>query len=492
MELRVTFRNPQQREFYYSQNRNQCFSGGFNNGKSYVGCLKILTLLITFNNSRAAICRQTYTDLKKTTMETFFKLCPKDLIASHNLQDGLTVLKNGSKIYWMHLDNVEESTLRGLEINWVLVDQAEETDEKVYDILEARIGRWEMGEVPQYLLNNYPNWPIQNDRYVLPSYIILLCNPDTQFHYIYRKYHPDSINRIPDYFFVEGQWDQNLGSKESYQAALRHDPEWVNKYVKGLWGISDVQIHRLWSESILEYNAELIDKIKRKGNLWRILDHGDSSPTCCLWLAAFQGTFIFYREYYVPNKTISYHRREIFDLSAGEQYSANYADPQIFKKTGQKEGAFWTTSDEYSTTDLNAPPLYWIPADNNEFATRNRINELLVPDPNSIHPITGVSPAPKIYFIKKSPEYPNGCSHSITELQSQRKKILGYFDGKAIYSDDREDSVADHAYDCIRYAVAMHGSGRNSPKSKPPRMSIQYYRMISKMLKDREPEPLSA
>ena len=39
-----------------------------------------------------------------------------------------------------------------------------------------------------------------------------------------------------------------------------------------------------------------------------------------------------------PNKVISYHRQAIYDLSRNEDYSGNYADPQIFKKTAQKDG----------------------------------------------------------------------------------------------------------------------------------------------------------
>jgi hypothetical protein len=391
----------------------------------------------------------------------------------------------------MHLDKVDESTLRGLEVNGVLVDQAEETEEKVYDVLDARVGRWDMAEVPPALLRNKPDWPAKNGKYVIPSYMMLLCNPDTQFHYIFRKYHPDSMERVHNFFFVEGEWDPNLGSEESYALALRHDPEWVEKYVRGKWGRSQAQIHYLPSECLLEHSDELIDKIKRKANLWRILDHGDASPTCCLWLAALNGCFIFYREYYVPGKTISFHRSAISDLSGDEVYGANYADPQIFKKTQQKDGGFWTTADEYATKDLPGPAFFWLPADNNEFATRNRINELLTPSDDISHPLSGESPSPRIFFIKKSPEYSNGCFHAIKELQSQRRKILGYFDGKALYCDDREESVADHAYDCIRYGIAMHGAGRSTPRSQTPRMCLKYYQQVRGIMANRQPEHLS-
>jgi len=476
--LEVSFRNLQQEDFYFARNRRQIFSGGFNNGKSYSGCLKAFTLLSTFPNYRIAICRQVRADLMKTTYQTFFKICPRDFVERNNEQEGLTVLKNGSTIYWMHLDKVDESTLRGLEVNSVLVDQAEEIEEKVFDILDARIGRWDNAIVPEDLIT--ADWP-KNPAgfYIAPSYHMLLCNPDTQFHFIYRKFHPDSLERDEKAFWTEGEWDAGLGSAEAYQDALKHDQEWVDKFVRGKWGISAAAIHIVDQDSLLEWTPELDELIHRKGNLCRILDHGDASPTCCLWVAALAGVYIFYREYYSAGQVISVHRQAIADLSIGEQYSANYADPAIFKKQSQKDGGFWSVSDEYLSRDIDGPPLAWIPADNNEYATRNRLNELLKKREGIKHPHTNADPAPRIYFIKQSKTYPFGCFHTIKELGSQRRKILGYFDGKAIYDDAREESVADHAYDCVRYYIAMHGNPQREAPRKPPKMSFKFYKMLA-------------
>lgn len=477
MNLDITFADESQRDFYFATARNQCFSGGFNNGKTYGSCLKNFTLLSTFPNYRMAIARQVYADLKRTTMQTFFKICPGEMIERHNEQDGFTLLKNKSAVYWLHLDAVQENTLRGLEINSASIDQAEETSEKTYDILDARIGRWDNAEVPQSLLNQFPEWPHRRNKPLVPSYMMVLCNPDTQYHYIYRKYHPNSIERRPNYFYVEGQWNPELGSEETYIEALKHDAEWVDKYVKGQWGKSKAQIHYLAPESILEPTDELLDEIKRKGNLFRSFDHGEASPSCCIWWAVLKGVFIAYREYYMPNQVVSIHRQNIFDLSAGETYTSSYADPQIFKKTSQKDGAFWTTADEYLTNDIAAPAIAWLPADNNEFATRNRINELL--RPNFVHPVTGEPNSPGIYFIKQTREYPYGVSKAIVQVPSQRRKLLTYLEGKAIYCDEREDSVEDHAYDCVRYFVSMHGTSHGVPSRPAPRMSFKYYRLMA-------------
>ena len=489
MDLTINFSNDAQRSFYYATARNQCNSGGFNSGKTFGACLKILTLLITFPGYRVLIGRQVRADLMKTTYQTFFKICPPELIERNNEQEGLTVLKNGSRVIWLHLDKVEESTLRGIESNSIYIDQPEEVEEKVIDVLDARLARWDEVTIPLPLLEGYretygKDWPTNEltGKYVAPSYFMLTPNPDTQYHWIYRKYHPESLERRENYFFVESQWDPKLGSKESYESALNHDEEWVAKYVKGQWGISNAQIHRVWGSSFIEFSPELLDKIKRKANLYRILDHGGSSPTCCLWFAVIWGIYICYREYYVPGKVVSEHRKAINDLSEDEQYVGNYADPSIFHKESKRNAGFWSIADEYLSKDIDnaSKPIAWTAADNNEFATRNRINEILRPRDYFRHPGNQDSPAPGIYFIKRSAECPFGCFHVINEIGSQRRKLLAYEDGKAIYSDDREESVKDHAYDCVRYFVAMHGSARLERKPPIPRNSIAYYKMKMK------------
>lgn len=498
VEKQIKFSNDAQESAYFATERNELFSGSFNNGKSYGFSLKVATLLTTFPKYRAVMARQTRADLMKTTYQTFFKIMPRQMIAAQNMQDGVTYLKNGSRIDWLHLDGVEESTLRGLEINAVFTDQGEEVEEKVYDILDSRIGRWDEAIVPPELLSRYPNWPINTftGKYIIPSYHMTACNPDTQFHHLYRHYHPDSIDRRKNHFYVESQWDTKLGSKEAYENALRNGEEWVSKYIYGLWGISKAQIHRVSDDVIIKSTdngfEELLDRIKRRGSCFRVLDHGDAAPTCCLWVAAIDGVYIFYREYYSPGRVISQHRQAIADLSIGETYRSNYADPAIFKKQHQKDGNFWTTSDEYITTSIEGPPLYWTPADNNEFATRNRINELLRPNASRKHPLTGLYGSPGIFFLKRSVDFPTGCEHAIKELGSQRRKLLGYYEGEALYADDREENVADHAYDCTRYFVAMHGQPLKDQKQAAPKNSFAYYKMLKERGKGKISGPMSS
>jgi hypothetical protein len=417
-------------------------------------------------------------------MESFFKITPAEVVESHNSQDGITILKNGSTIFWLHLDNVDENTLRGLEVNSVIIDQAEEVEDKVYRVLLSRIGRWDYTLIPQDFLDKFPEWPRNTltSRPIAPSYFMGLCNPSDQFHWTYLDYHPESIDRQKDAFFVHAEWNKQLGSIEAYEDALKNDAEFVEKYVKGNLVRSLGSIHTVPLSAILEPTKKLLERIRERGNLFRVLDHGDSAPTCCLWFAALDGVYICYREYYVPGKVISYHRKSIVELSEREEYSGNYADPSIFRKQSQRDGGFWTVGDEYRTSDIKEDPLFWTPADNNEFATRNRLNELLTESNSYCHPINQVRPAVGLYFVKATSDYPQGCREAIRQLGAQRRQVLGSVNGKTLWSDERDKSIVDHAYDCVRYFVAMHGTQPSKVKKAPPPRSFAYFNQLTDYL----------
>lgn len=465
MEIPITLINEFQRNIVFETKRNICGSGGYGNGKTYAGCLKGLILLSTFPKYRIAIVRREYKVLRQTTMKTFFKICPQDFVDRHSENDGYTRLKNGSEILWLNLDKFDEQSLKSLEINSAILDQAEEIDENIHTHLDTRIGRWDMAEVPKELLRLNPNWPQNNitKKYLVPAYMIALCNPDTEFHYLYRLYHPNSRQWRDKYkkthiMYQAASTENPALSQETLDIMLGKDPEWVERYVKGEWGISSATIHHLLPQSIIEYNDELMSDLRSKGIWYRAMDHGESAPTCCLWFVTLRGLIFCVREYYQPNKLISHHRAAINSLSQ-ENYAGSYADPAIFKKQAQKRGGRFSVADEYSDPRLcEARPLTWTPADNNEFHTRNRISELLKLDSEVEHPITGETNSPKLYFIKKSNSYPHGCDYVISETKLQRRIKLGDVDGKPIYGDEREVGLPDHAYDPLRYFIGVHAS----------------------------------
>lgn len=495
--INISFVNSVQEEFFYCTKRNQGFSGGFGNGKTMGGSMKAVMLLATFPKYRVAGTRYTSKDLTTSTMSTFFKVCPPELYAEsyggrRSDRDGYLRLVNGSEVFWLHLDDHSEETLRGLEVNSRLGDQDEEISENMYVTMDSRIERWDQVEIPLHLnAESFPKNPYTG-RPMPPCYNMSLVNPDTTLHWFWRRFHPDSPESQKwrdTYAYFTAATHANPAIPETLKAAMRsRDPKWVDRFYWGKWGITGGSIHYVNRESILELtsaeNAEklqhstgiseeelnkLLEVVQRDGIKYRVMDHGDAAPTTCLWFAYLspsainrnygiisKGVHICYREYYMPNRLVSYHREAIAALSGDEKYYGNYADPAIFKKNQQKYGGSWTTADEYLDRRLKAPPIMWTPADNNEMATRNAVGEMLVLDNNITHPITGISPSPAMLFIRKDQQrYPNGCSHVISQTQSARHKKIGSVNGEDVYSDERDPNVADHSYDPFRYYSIM-------------------------------------
>lgn len=498
IKLEIEPASEAQRYFLNSTKRNILFNSGWGAGKTFIACFKLILLLVKFPKSRAVIGRQKYVDLNKTTKETFFQVCPPQLYSEKYggaRADGRGYLRliNGSEVFFMHFDNLDLRSIKSLEINFLLLDQAEEIAESVYLALDARLGRKSDAIVPEDLIKDFEasgyEWPLNEltKKPLVPVYSFLLINPpdEGELHYLVQRFHPKSeewkekYQKTNDYIWSSSR-DNKALPKENLENMLTRDPKWVARYVDGEIGQGEGAIHYIYDESIIEPDPKWLDNLLKKASLCRCLDFGASQPTACLWFASWKGFHYCYREYYVGERIISEHRQAINDLSGDEYYTFNLADPSIFTKTKEKYGGFWTVADEFMDASLDSPPLVWLPADNNEYATRNRINELIRWDERALNPITGKLGTPKIFFIKRTKDYPYGAYNIIRETKSQKKKLLDTVNGKPIYSDDRDEDVTDHAYDCLRYYCASHLQGKRGLDNKKPRGNT-FYGMMNRL-----------
>lgn len=452
-----------------------------NSGKTWLLCLKAIWLATTYPRNRGIIARAVGRELRETTMSTFYRVCPPKLYdrrkgGRRNDQNGQVRFTNGSEILFIHLEDPEtQGVIRGLDLSYFVLDQAEEQPdvmEEIFDMLLGRMGRWDVAEVPQWLVDREKaagrEWPFRHaetGKPVPPSYAMIACNPDAETHWIYRRFHPDSHEHQTLYkqrgykMFEFDSLENRFLADVNKEFLLQHDDAFVRRNVHGRWGIPEGTIHVIDPLSIVPGSPDVLEFIRRTCLLFRVLDHGDSAPTACGWFAINEsGDLILFREYYLGNALISTHRRNIADLSAGERYEQDLADPSIFTKLPQKKGGRWSVADEWGdvTEQPRETAVFWQPAENNELGTRNRINERLKIDPEHIHPFTKQRGAPRLYFVQVSDSYPQGCYHAIRETRAQRRVKIGTDLGKAIFSDERDPNVVDHAHDLIRYGVAAH------------------------------------
>jgi hypothetical protein len=107
----------------------------------------------------------------------------------------------------------------------------------------------------------------------------------------------------------------------------------------------------------------------------------------------------------------------------------------------------------------------------------------LIPSQRYRHPLTGESPAPGLYFIARDIENPHGCEQIIAQTSSQKRKLIGNVNGKAFFSDERDDKVVDHAYDVVRYKIALHLNPNMQINQKYPEGSMGAYKELYKRMK---------
>lgn len=464
--------------------------GGFNSGKTSAAILHMLALCSTFPGYKVAVLRKTFKDLSLTTRPSFDQWIDPARTKVSNATE--VVLDNGSSFIFHHLDSPNSATvLKGLEINGAILDQAEQMQEATFKILLGRLGRWKGAKVPGWVLSQAAvDWPWKNQagHPVPPISCILTANPtedgDPELHWVWQRFCPES-QAWQDKWSKQGYrqiimptTENKFAGEQNVEILLQQDEDYVARFVRGEWVRSKGHLFRLDEMSVLDYDPSIVSYIENSCILGRVLDHGDSAPTCCLWYGVDQyHNIFFWKEYYQAGITddgkefnVADHRRAITQLSRPLTFRINIADASIFDKTRNISGYTrrqqrWSVADEYTDRKIiqEDTAIYWSPADKNEALSRQRLSQYLRIDGRHRHPFTGELGAPRIYFVKQSDEHPHGINHAIREIRNAKRLVVGENDGKPIYSDERDSSIPDHALDCVRYVVNSHPIPASTP-----------------------------
>jgi hypothetical protein len=459
--------------------------------------LYMLALCEAFPGFKVAVLRKTFADLRDTVRPSFDEWIPEH--ARVESSEKRVVLKNGSSFVFHHLDRPDFATiLKGLEINGAILDQAEQMQEPTVKILLGRLGRWKGAKVPLWTVEKYKQetgleWPWKNrsKQNIPPTAAMLTANPsedgDPELHWLWQRFSPESKawqliwSKKGFRQLVLPTASNKFASQQNIDYLLSQDEDYIKRYYYGQWVRSKGHIFRLDPLSELDYDDGLMAQIQNSMKLGRALDHGDTAPTCCLWYACDENNNVFiFQEYYQPGMTdagefgVEEHRKAITQLSKGMTIRTNLADPSIFDKTRgisgyNKRARRWSVATEYSDTKLmdGSTKLYWQDADNNEMLSRTRLKQYLKIDPKHRHPITGELGAPHIYFIKQSPYWEFGCVHALSEIRTAKREVKGEVDGRQIFGDNRDESIPDHALDCVRYIVNSRPLPASLPSESP-------------------------
>lgn len=222
---------PHQRDFFQADEQYVGLFGGIGNGKTWVGCVKMIDLMARNPDNFGLIGRLTYPELRDSTKEVFMSVLktmyPPQAYTENKAENSVTFW-NKSTIIFRHLDN--QQSLLGPNLGAFLIDQAEEVDQEAFETLQGRLRRNKVAPLKGLIVGN----PRGHD-------------------WVYEKFGmKDGWNDIRH----ERNWKHGLNYRmitaptsanadnlpENYISQLKesYSNDWFNRYVLGSWdGFAD-------------------------------------------------------------------------------------------------------------------------------------------------------------------------------------------------------------------------------------------------------------
>ena len=213
------------------------YGGSAGGGKSWLGCVWIVTLCLKYPGIRTLIGRTVLQQLKMTTLNTLFEVLQMMGLKSgehyvYNGQSNVLTFNNKSEILLKDLayqpSDPNYDSLGGIEVTAIFVDEAAQVSHLCFSILKSRI---------RFKLNEYN---------LIPK-ILLTCNPGQ--NWIKKEFY------LP---FIQDSLEQD----KAFVPALPLDnPHLPSSYIEMLKGLPPAQRRRLlegdWN--YMEENDSLFD-----------------------------------------------------------------------------------------------------------------------------------------------------------------------------------------------------------------------------------------
>lgn len=298
-----------QARFHQAPERFKLYGGAVGGGKSVALCAEGILLSLEHPGNRGYLARETYEALRKTTLLTFFDICPPKLIKSYNKTEHLLQFINGSQIQFGDLE--DENKLKSLNLGWFGIDEASETTRRKFMMLASRL-RLNLPNIHYYGLlatNPAPGW-IKDD---------FIDHPDSE--HIFVPALPTDNPYLPD-DYVERLIETSAG-----------DEEWVKRYLQGSWATFEGQIYKEFNRLTHVIKPFEIPKHWYK---YRSIDFGEVNPTACVWIAVDDEQNIYiYREYYQPSNgviTTEQHAEKICLMTGKDEILGTVADSHALGK----------------------------------------------------------------------------------------------------------------------------------------------------------------
>jgi len=189
------------------------YGGAAGGGKSFLGCFWILSQALAYPDTVWLIGRRELTNLKKTTLLSFFKVLNvmkinPNTIFTLNSQTNVIQFNNGSKVFLMDMSYQPSDPLYtrfgGLELTGAFIDESNENELQSIEIIKTRMGRG------------------KNKEYNLIPKLLETFNPSKN-HVYHRYYKPWKDGKLkPHQVFITALATDNTYLDPSYIEQLKN------------------------------------------------------------------------------------------------------------------------------------------------------------------------------------------------------------------------------------------------------------------------------
>lgn len=234
---------PKQAEAHKCRSKYLLFGGAMGGGKSYFLCSEAIKQAMKYSGNRLVIVRKEMSVLRRTTLITFFSICPPSIIKKFNQTSLEIAFINGSVLTFIDANISKDPLLqkiKGLEIGWFGIDEANEVSVEVYNLLKTRL-RWIL---PNRDKPSYEGRLTSNPEacWLIPTFIQSINNDEAY---------------IPS--LTTDNYDEDSEYVKSLKDAFKDNPNLLKKYLYADWSLIDSINQLIPSEAISNSIVSIIN-----------------------------------------------------------------------------------------------------------------------------------------------------------------------------------------------------------------------------------------
>lgn len=280
-----------QERFLRSTAYGRLFSSGYGSGKSMTGCRESIRWAATHAGSRNLVGRQTATELRDTTMVTFWKqleVCGfrKGQHYEYNAQDKQITWWNGSVTIFRHLDSVD--AMGSLELSSAFIDEGAEVADDIYITLTGSRLRWHIPGCDQedQVRDAIERGATPDEIKAIPCRCprgIWVCTNPGASGYLEKVV----LGRVPDWEWIKATPGDNPYNPPDYYDKMErnrsiHGDVWMRKYYDGEWGTFEGQRF-----SMFDHATHVLPSPFRPDGRYEIIEGWDFGhrETFVVWIA---------------------------------------------------------------------------------------------------------------------------------------------------------------------------------------------------------------